>query len=171
MSNEINKAMDSFLLDAGVVFKAVFAGATKQDNWDCDGWKIAITRNGTYEKPATKGIEPITTDYYTGTGHRKQIKKMMTPAIINKNSIAYHEWAKDAFKAVAPDAAGVLHSLLMDAQAVDQSFDDWASDLGYDTDSMKAFRTYGACCAMGRQLRQFFTSAERETLREMLQDY
>ncbi len=44
-----------------------------------------------------------------------------------------------------PTAADVVSSLILDASAGEQSFEDFCTDLGYDTDSRRAFRTYTAC--------------------------
>ena len=41
-----------------------------------------------------------------------------------------------------PTAADVIGCLLSDFMSIDSPFEDWASDLGYDTDSRKAERTY-----------------------------
>lgn len=86
----------------------------------------------------------LSTDFFTGTGLRKKVK---------------------------PSAASVLHSLLLDASANDRSFNDWCSDYDYSNDSMKAFETYQACCAIGEKLRKIFNHAQRETLRELLEGY
>jgi hypothetical protein len=44
---------------------------------------------------------------------------------------------------LASDASGVMHG---------QTFEDWASDYGYDTDSRKAERTYRAVCNQTQEL-------------------
>lgn len=45
-----------------------------------------------------------------------------------------------------PAAEDVLVSVLMDIQNIDgQNFSDWASDLGYSDDSIKALNIYKAC--------------------------
>lgn len=56
-----------------------------------------------------------------------------------------------------PTAADVLTCLLSDANSVEsaRSFDEWAGDLGYDTDSRKAERTYRACQSIAKRLRVF----------------
>jgi len=54
-----------------------------------------------------------------------------------------------------PDAAGVLDCLLSDADCGARSFDDFCSELGYDVDSRKAYRTWQACQRTDRQLRRF----------------
>lgn len=44
-----------------------------------------------------------------------------------------------------PRLADVVDSLRSDAIGCDQSFEDWCADLGYDSDSRRAERTYHAC--------------------------
>jgi hypothetical protein len=60
-----------------------------------------------------------------------------------------------------PTAPDVLECLLSDAATVDsaQSFDEWCAELGYDSDSRKAERTYEACKAQTEQLRAFLGDA------------
>lgn len=53
----------------------------------------------------------------------------------------------------APRAAEVLNCLASDASSVEgNSFEQWASDLGYDVDSRKALKTYTACVRQMRSL-------------------
>jgi hypothetical protein len=113
------------------------------------------------------------TDYYTGLGHRKPVKgaERFEGAKYPKNSIGYKQWADTYVKPVAPCAADVLYSLLMDSYAADQSFNDWCADYGYDNDSISAFNTYQSCCATADKMRKVFTRSQIEQLREMLQDY
>lgn len=56
-----------------------------------------------------------------------------------------------------PTAADVLGCLLSDASSYKSARDleDWASDLGYDTDSRKAEKTYRAVEKLTRKLRKF----------------
>jgi len=44
-----------------------------------------------------------------------------------------------------PTAEGTLECLLSDAQAGSQDFEEFCGDMGYDTDSRKAERTWKAC--------------------------
>lgn len=48
---------------------------------------------------------------------------------------------------MGPTAAGVLYCLLSDTASVDnaRSFEEWANDLGYDTDSRKAEALFRSC--------------------------
>ena len=54
-----------------------------------------------------------------------------------------------------PTLADVLDCLASDASGVDnvRSFDDWASEYGYDTDSRKAERTYHICKKQAQDLK------------------
>ena len=56
-----------------------------------------------------------------------------------------------------PTASGVLSCLVSDASGIDNalSFEEWAREYGYDTDSRKAERTYKACEEQARKLRAF----------------
>lgn len=53
-----------------------------------------------------------------------------------------------------PTAADVLDCLLSDASGAEQSFEDWAADLGCDPDSRKAEATYRAVIAQTAKLRR-----------------
>lgn len=71
----------------------------------------------------------------------------------------------------APSIADVLHSLLMDAEAIDAgSFEEWAGDLGYDTDSRKAEGIYRECLETGLKLRAMLGDEIINRLRDALQD-
>ena len=51
-----------------------------------------------------------------------------------------------------PKAADVLACLLSDASNADQPFEDWAADLGYNSDSREAYRTWETCVEIRRKL-------------------
>lgn len=70
------------------------------------------------------------------------------------NDEKYYDTVKARFDALAPvNVADVLESLFLDAMGSDQSFEDWCSDLGYDTDSRKALAVFHACRDTAAQLR------------------
>ena len=70
-----------------------------------------------------------------------------------------------------PTAAGVLYCLLLDADSAGQSFANWCSDFGYDTDSRKALNTYLVCGDIARDLRKVFGREQLDHLRELLEQY
>lgn len=74
-------------------------------------------------------------------------------------------------KPVAPAAAGPLHSVILDSDALYMSFDEWCADYGFDIDSRKAEGTFNACRENARKLRRVFTKEQIATLQEATQDY
>ena len=128
-----------------IKFSAVLVGATKRDNWECDAWRVTFGK--------------FTTDYFTGTRHRvrKDTKKPVS------------SWNPETPK--KPCAADVLYSLILDAEACEQSYQDWCDNYGYESDSIKALNMYRACEAIGQELRKVFNHQTREAFRNVLQDY
>ena len=162
--NETQKAVDAFLQENNIAYAAHYVGETmRENNWQCDAWRVSFA----------VGKSRFETDYYTGLGHRKPVKgsEREEGASMPKKSIGYHAWAKRNIKPVAPCAAYVLYSLILDSSAIDTSFDYWCSDYGYNADSISAFNTYQACCKIAKELRQVFTRAQLETLHELLEGY
>lgn len=51
----------------------------------------------------------------------------------------------------APAPWEVLTGVCRDGQALYQTFEDWAADYGYDSDSREAERVYNGCCEAGRK--------------------
>lgn len=72
---------------------------------------------------------------------------------------------------VTPKLPDVLHSLLLDGAAVDQTFEDWCAELGYSDDSIKARDTFEQCERIGKALARAFTRAELDELREAFREY
>jgi hypothetical protein len=123
-------------------------------------------------------------DYQTGVGHLpKQFAKL-----VNSNKIMdfaelqriceqgrygqtlHRFWHRD--DTTHPTAASVLYCLLSDSDALDSpTLEEWASDLGYDTDSRKAEQIYRACIENGLKLRRVLGESNMVKLRELLQDY
>lgn len=162
--NEQQTAVAALLAAKNISYNVTSLGPrTKRDSgepWECDAWLCRFARAGKQEE----------FEYFTGTGHRKQVKPMVSPPY-KKNTLAYEEWAKDAFRAVAPCAADVLYSLILDSSATSQSFESWAKELGYDTDSRKAEATYRACQQYADKLVRIFDHATRTELAALLEDY
>ena len=150
-ATETKSAVDSILAQAQVSYAVRYAGETTRDKWQCDAWRVSF-------KSGKSGFE---TDYFTGLGHRKAPK--------------FHPMLRQGYdypaKAQAPDAAGVLYSLILDMGADEQSFADWCSDFGSSDDSIDAFETYRKCCKIASQMRAVFKPETIKALRDALQDY
>jgi hypothetical protein len=56
-----------------------------------------------------------------------------------------------------PEVADVLDCLASDASGIEnaKTFEDWAGEYGYDTDSRRAERTYRICVKQAEKLKQF----------------
>jgi hypothetical protein len=146
-AQEIENSVIDFLTAKLIKYVVVKVGEnTDANNWKHDLWMVSFQRAGKKEV--------FTTSFKTGTGLRK--KSRISPA---------------APFPVAPNAACVLYSLVMDSEAINGSFDNWCSNFGYDSDSIKALNTYQECCKIGKEFNKLFDRTELEALREMLQDY
>lgn len=181
MSQEIENAVTELLVQVGVTYSAVNRGVSKNalggthamDKWSCE-FTSSKRQN-----------EPEEFDFYTGFGHR-------APATKDQKLRAEYEFqgltkkdkqgatmygrrylarVEEMRKPVAPHAASVLHSLILDSSAVGQSFESWCADFGYDSDSRKAYATYEECQRNADKLARIFDHATREKLGELLQDY
>lgn len=159
--SKIKADVDAYLAENGITYVVRYVGETTRDEeWQCDQWRITLTGKSA----------KIETDYFTGLGRRKPVKGAPKNTA-NKNTIASKSWERHYLKPVTPLAADMLHSLVLESSAVDMSFVDWCADYGYNDDSRKALAMYEACCQVGLDLRKLLTHDQRETLREMLQDY
>ena len=70
-----------------------------------------------------------------------------------------------------PTLQDVISCLLMDTSDIEQDFEDWASDLGFDPDSRKAEKMFKACQKTGEDLERMFGVQELEDMRTMFEDY
>ncbi len=75
-------------------------------------------------------------------------------------------------KPILPDFADVLYSLSMDASVIDAgTFEQWAGDYGYDTDSRAAEAIYRACLDTALKMRAALGDAAMSELATATQDY
>lgn len=102
-----------------------------KEGWKHYAWTISLVRNPEQHPQKLSGPIP----YRMGIAHKD----------------------KDG-NPTAPKAEDVISSMVLDASACDESFDDWCSSLGYDTDSRRALETYLACQSSGAELRRFLRS-------------
>ena len=69
-----------------------------------------------------------------------------------------------------PTVDDLLYSLVSDASSGRETFEDWCSELGYDTDSRKAFSIYEQCQNTIGKLRKIGVS-DLDAASEAFQDY
>jgi hypothetical protein len=174
----------------GLEVKAVFVPWSKSRNYKEGAkvsemslnWRVTLLRNGR---------EVLTTDYSAGTGHcpayKADIKAMGHSNSLMRGEAIHQEcetglpslprsdgsvYINRSGKPILPDPLDVLHSLVMDSDALDHStYEDWASDLGYDPDSRKGEAIYRACLEIALKMRNGIGEDGLAQLREAFQDY
>jgi hypothetical protein len=109
-------------------------------------------------------------EFFTGMALRKKAK-MPTWEKNRVGPRGIERWHRENDKPQAPRAATVLHSTLMDARALDTSFEYWCDDFGYSSDSIKHLNVYQACCEIGKKINAMFNHEQRKHLNELLEDY
>ena len=156
-------------------YRAEFVPQSKSRNAaekPCLNWRVFLLR----------GNVSMHSDYMQGIGHLPKTTEHFNPRSVDgdkaiRRACEHGTWDRhDGYRTSrnplpAPELADVLSCLLLDAQAIDHStFEDWASDLGYDTDSRKAEATYRACLEIGLKLRAMLGDETIARLRESVQD-
>lgn len=183
MSNEAREQVELILKNCEVSYSAGYVALTERGDgdtkWQCDEWRIQFTRT----RAELQKVEKF--KYFTGLGHRapataahKQTAAYGFPGLTDGDRAGRTSYGRRYLaeieklrKPVAPHAADVLYSLLMDSSAVGQSFESWCSELGMDSDSRKAEATYRACQENADKLARIFDHVAREALQTALQDY
>ncbi len=148
-------------------------------------WRVTLRKDdGLTTKAGGRGFEILTTDYSAGCGHcpsYKQGKQTVADAEVVRFEC---ETGRHGFFAgagpvarpgkppILPALAGVLASLVLDAEVIDHgTFEEWAESMGYETDSRKAEATYKACLEIGLKLRNALGEDGLRRLRDACQDY
>lgn len=71
-----------------------------------------------------------------------------------------------------PELRDILYSLVADSDVLETSgFEDWASNLGYDTDSRKAEATYRDCIDYALRFKALVGQENLDKLRDLFQGY
>lgn len=144
----------------------------KDDNWPCLSWCFVFS-NGRHSEAF---------EYFTGTGcgpeiseqdlrwnfegvanipkhNRHNLKDKMVLATIAAFAARKKKWT--------PDPIEVLWSITRDSDALEMTFEDWASEFGYDADSRKAEKTYRACQDNALRLKKILSEDKFKRVREL----
>lgn len=158
----VNEQVISVLNSAGIRFNIIAAGVgLKRDNWECDGWILQLHKNNTTQM----------FDYYTGMGHRTPMPKPTDGVSMPRKGTLMYESLEKHRKPIIPEVCGIIHSLNLDSQALNESFPNWCENFGYDSDSIKALNIYNACCETAKKYFSIVDRATREALEVILADY
>ena len=140
-------------------------------------WKVTVKRDGR---------DVLTTDYSAGMAHCPAYDKIPAAAKAFRNNLCMKE-CEEGFEVyvktpiegrinrqrpIKPDSVDVFYSLTLDSDVLNYgTFEDWASEFGYDPDSRSAESTYRACLEIALKLRVAIGEDGLERLREAFQDY
>jgi hypothetical protein len=148
--------LESLLSDLGITLETLLVGyhpanpkAVKSNGSGWTNahfeWRVTLRRAST--------DQAFTTVYRCGTGHAKPQPDYLFPR-------SEESWLKRPGTAIPPTAASVVACLMSDAQCGADTFEDFCSNCGYDTDSRRALDIYLTCqqtaTAMRRMLRADF---------------
>lgn len=141
-------------------------------------WKVTLTKDGR---------DVMTFGYSAGVGHCPSYK---FNARWTLDYTALIEWETEhgypatdklggrypvrrpGSKRIEPKTLDVVSSLILDASAIDYpTFEEWAGDLGYDTDSRKGEAAYRACLETALKLRAVLGDDGLNRLRDAASDY
>jgi hypothetical protein len=180
--------LDAFIASLGLDYTTDFVPLSKSRNakekHPTINWRVAVA----------KGAQRIETDYSQGVGHLPHYVHQFSRLVAYDTAVrAACETGKsrlrpnqkngyDACQEGAmiprtepvprPLLRDVLYSLVLDASAVDAgSFEMWAADYGYDTDSRAAEKVYRQCLDDGLKLRAMIGNDALATLQQLFQDY
>ncbi|MBT9153356.1 MAG: hypothetical protein DDT39_00013 [Firmicutes bacterium] len=121
----------------------------------------------------------LTTDYSQGSAHAPAYTRFSEHSDGRRDAYATNlriaaecETGKDSLtreKITPPAASDILHSLLLDASVIDYAtFEQWASEYGYNTDSRAAERIYRDCLEIALKLRATLGEPLMRDLRDLL---
>lgn len=142
-------------------------------------------------KILSKGIDLWTIDYSAGSGHIPFYRASASKAY----NAGYIAWVCEEGRAannaeevdrigkrngiskknsspVLPVVESVICSVLQDADAISfKSFEDWAANMGFDTDSREGEKAYRTCLETGLNLHAQLGDTALRELKEAFQDY
>lgn len=127
--------------------------AMVRDDWPCIAYDLTFIR----------GTRKIKTEYHLGIGHVKG----KIPNYIDKMRQAQEASVLAIQQKVTPLPSEVLARICSEGlEAIQQDFEEWASNFGYDTDSMKAKKTYDACIESYQKALKILTCEQIKTFAE-----
>lgn len=155
----------------GITMDSVFVPFSKARNakprpgsdkpWRSLNWRVTLKDSG--------GRVILESDYAQGEGHapayKLSAKEMGGRDSVMRHDAITHEietgrvyvrpFSGTSKQIPAPSIGDVLQSLAMDSDAIDAgTFEEWASNYGYDTDSRSAESVYRACLESALSLRR-----------------
>ena len=175
-TTEARAAIDVLLAREGITMTAAFVPQSlSRHSAEKDrtlNWRI------TFSNAASKASFAI--DYSQGIGHIPAMLGKSYPMERQANEYQASQEGRYQVRANAsyqtkplppPTAADLLHCLVLDASCAENTFEEWCSELGYDTDSRKAEEIYNQCRKQTRDAMRVLGSKLLADAGTLLQDY
>lgn len=177
------ETLQQAMSDLGITIDAVFVPWSESRSFKPGAkvterslnWRVTVKRNN-------RAI--CTTDYTAGIGHAPSYKQGARMSLDGEAALI-HETERGTVakpsamlghvysgKPIKCDPCDVIYSLVSDSSAIDYpTFEEWARELGYDTDSRKAESIYRACLEIALALRSALGDSGLAQLQTACQDY
>ncbi|RLI64159.1 MAG: hypothetical protein DRO67_04560 [Candidatus Asgardarchaeum californiense] len=165
------KAIEKLLNDTNVKLECTFKGKT-DDRPDQLNWNISvIIADRVYSTVYSQGVGHI-------PGYKFRLRRTLADRDLEVYAVdtgKYYDLKYPHIKKnlPKPTLVDVMHSLILDSSVVINycDFEEFASDMGYDTDSRRAEQTYNACLKIGIFLQATLGKDTIEQLQGLYQDY
>lgn len=186
MSTQTTQSIErnSYLDDLGIQVASVFVPFSQRRNKDEDqpslNWKVTVSN----------GRQSVTIDYMQGVGHipgyvhrwglpsyddRQREKSYVQTCESGKlywYSDTLGHWLPKKERLPQPTRDEILYCLVSDSDVLNYgTYEEWASDFGYDKDSRKGEAIYRLCLEQSLRLKSMIGEPAIGQLRELFQDY
>ena len=156
----------------GINMACTFVRLTVRDEkWKCFEWAVTLTQDGK---------APIKMPYYCGVGHAVKLETLRVQRnalrdnpklqLFDGTTLDVPARVDVRFKPTPPNVADVLASLLLDSDALESTFEEWAGNYGYSSDSIKAKATYELCRDYGLKVKRLL-GADFDAFRQAASDW
>lgn len=176
----MNAELKTFVNSLGLEYSATFvpqsASRNSAEKNRSLNWRVSIrSQRGAGTTIATdymQGIGHIPKDPQVTAHHKGARRDCIMIDEYERQCAETGKYGMGNHKTIpAPALLEVLYGLVLDSDADEYSFEAWADNLGYDTDSRKAESVYNACREIGQKLRLMLGAENLAKLRELFQDY
>jgi hypothetical protein len=132
--------IEDFITRNGITITSVYAdrNPAMEGSANMDNYKVTLKRSAAVPRVGVSGIDLLT--------HKRIVARLTVTFSKGMGHHGAEPTADEVLDCLASDAAGIENA---------QSFEDWCSEYGYDTDSRKAEKTFKACEHSARRLKAF----------------
>ena len=125
-------------------------------------WNLHMKRNG----------HSLVTEYHQGIGHVKSVDISRGMSVAAADGIRACIAGRNKRGLTYPTVTDAIYANISDIDACEYaSFEEWAGDAGFDTDSRSAEKIFNECVARGRIFKLMYSQDELAELHDMFLDY